>query len=303
MTQKHTYLYHIGNLPSNHALEHPGILYYSNTYLSLHQFNHLEKHYLISMSEEKVEGMFFYTNDKNGNHTSIDFAPFGSFIIDESIPLKDLIDWVQYCITSSLVIKHYAPIYGKKASQAMEKIGYRDKVIEINHHIELTNFDLGSLHGMQRRRIQKCLNAGFSFQQVCSEKAVEDTYDFLKKCRSDQGLEINISREKLLESFKNMPQQYYSFLILNEEEIIAASIVVQINEKIVYNYLPGSNKIYAKYSPMAFLLYQISLYFQQKSFRYLDLGIASINGKEQIGLALFKERMGGVRTEKPTYYF
>ena len=157
---------------------------------------------------------------------------------------------------------------------------------------------------MQQRRIRKCLKAGFVFEQISDVNKLESVYEFLAECRDQQGLKINISKDLFMESFLRLPEQYKAFAIFtSDRQMIAATVTLKVTEEIIYNYLPGSLKEFNDYSPMAFLLIELIKIFNENGFNYLDLGISSINGKPQEGLAVFKDRMGAIRSEKLTFSY
>jgi hypothetical protein len=173
---------------------------------------------------------------------------------------------------------------------------------EINHHLELNIEDYySSIHEMQRRKIAKCIQSKFKFQIEPSYK-VGEIYKFIQSCRTQQGLEINVSLNYLKGAFSLLASNYNLFTIRNKEnKILAATVIVMINESVVYNFLPAFDRNYKAHSPLAFLTYELYNYFSRKEFSYMDLGISSINGTPQEGLIKFKERMGATMTKRKNY--
>lgn len=173
---------------------------------------------------------------------------------------------------------------------------------EINHHLELNNEDYhSSIHEMQRRKIKKCLQSGYQFQNETNEN-LGKIYDFIKYCRAQQGLKINVSLMYLKRAFSSLPLHYKLFTIRNKENtILAATVVVIINDQVVYNFLPAFDRTHKKHSPLTLLTNELYSYFSHLGFLYMDLGITSIDGIPQEGLVRFKERMGAIKTKRKNY--
>ena len=174
---------------------------------------------------------------------------------------------------------------------------------DTNHHVQLSELESIQIHSMQKRRIKKCEREGFTFKKESLDQSLE-VYDFLVQCRSQQNLEINIERKKFFEVTCALPEHYELYSVKNDQgELVAATVVVIVNNKVVYNYLPGFDRTYHDFSPLAFLSHNLYSVLSQRQFEHFDLGVSSVNGVIQTGLAQFKERMGGIVGLKYTYHF
>ena len=98
-----------------------------------------------------------------------------------------------------------------------------------------------------------------------------------------------------------IPNAYKAYAILLNGELIAATIVVTVTDKVAYNFLPASNKKYNYLSPMAMLMICLYDHLRQSGFSNLDWGVTSIDGQIQQGLAVFKEAMGAKKSFRSTY--
>lgn len=179
-----------------------------------------------------------------------------------------------------------------------------DKTEEINHHVDLKDSNLfRRIHKMQIRKIEKCQDVGFTFQNGATMPHLE-IYQFIKKCRNQQGLEPNISEEHFIRLLSQLPEHYGIFNVLSPAgELAACTITLKVNDTIVYNFLPAFDRKFKEYSPIALLNYEMYGDLKSQGFKYLDLGISSINGEPQKGLVDFKERMGGINSNRCTYNF
>jgi len=297
------YILQNSNPPAAYRIAFEEPLYYQKGYLEIQDHPQVHSLYLLDTLEELIVGKAIFTVEPGSELVSISRAPFGSFVIARELDSNIIEHWLNEVITPKMIVKHPSFIYPNYASETLGKKA-SSVVMDLNHHIDLTDYSLRNLHNMQMRRIRKCKNAGYQFQSVTGDAAIAETHEFLTKCRKEQGLQINISASKLLRSFNALPSNYHAFQVRTRSgELIAATIALKVTNEIIYNYLPGSLKSFNKYSPMSFLLFRMALSYQEKSFRLLDLGVSSVDGKEQESLAIFKQRMGAKRSDKPIYYF
>ncbi|WP_456460870.1 GNAT family N-acetyltransferase [Reichenbachiella sp.] len=172
---------------------------------------------------------------------------------------------------------------------------------EINQHIFLESGLEQKLHAMQLRKIKKCQSEQLSFNQE-SVSNIPEVHSFLASCRKQQGLEININKQSLEQLFIKLPLNYECYTIRNNEgNILAATVLVLVNDQIVYNYLPGFDRSYKSLSPLSFLLFQLYQILRERNYKIFDLGISSINGGVQEGLYNYKNRMGANKSDRFVY--
>lgn len=178
----------------------------------------------------------------------------------------------------------------------LDEAGFSSAYEDINHHIELDSFQM---HAMEKRKLEKLNQTGLVVRELGSDYLPE-VYDFLKKCREEKSLELNVSFEKLEALFQLFPKRYSIFGAYLERQLVSAVITVQTTADVVYYYLPGTLERFKKESPMVGLIQHLVDHFKSK-VNYLDLGVSSAKGKPQEGLISFKERMGGIKSLKKTY--
>ena len=210
---------------------------------------------------------------------------------------KDVVESLRKEVISKMEVIHPPNLYqGFVSEDWLEQIGFREKYCEINHHIELSNFEM---HPMERRKLDKLNSLGFTVSEL-EQGQLSQAYDFLARCRKEKDLELNISLEKLSQLFLLFPDRYTIFGGYLAGQLISAVITVRITKEVVYYYLPGTSEVFKKESPMVGLIQHLVDYFKRQT-RHLDLGISSVQGKPQEGLIAFKERMGGMKTEKKVF--
>jgi len=274
------------------------IVYFSQAYLqsqshsSLQLFN--DESYFIPLSINKKKAI------------SIERSPFGSFL-DLSKDSSDYFHLFEKEVVTSLkvneieelLIKHPSSIYPHFLDKGLlSKVGYQLLYEDINQHIALDDEWQNRLHDMQSRKLKSLEKKGFEFKQI-SLSEIEVVHQFLTVCRQAQGLEINISLEKLKFLCENLPNTYDFFGTFRRNKLSAVCIAVRVTESIAYYYLAGTSPLFRSHSPMVLLIAGMVAFYRQLGFQYFDLGVSSFEGRPQETLRLFKERMGAIETKKP----
>ncbi|MCR9253384.1 MAG: GNAT family N-acetyltransferase [bacterium] len=278
----------------------PDLFYNSEKYQKLQGINNPIVHSYESENRAKGKIAFHQTNDFliSGHN-----APFGSFQFSDNIDNREAKRFIHDVsnIDQHFVIRHYPEFYGSSwISEELVNTGKFEVMKDLNHHIVISNSNSDDFHPMQKRRIRKCQKLGFTVHQTENKAEQEKAYEFIKSCRLEQGLTINISKEKYMASL-DIADHYHLFLVKYEEEIVCSSLLVKVNNEVIYNYLPASSARSKKYSPMAFLIDYLLKHYHDAGFKYFDWGQTSIDGVEQESLAQFKERMGAIRSDKYTF--
>jgi len=270
--------------------------------------------YFKSQSYEELtiaenENFFIAFNTANQRAISLEQCPFGSYAIRASVydPEKQIEEFrnklhmqLSKKRIRDLIIKHPSEIYTTHLSSDYLKPFYQQVYTDVNQHIILSANYRDSIHKMQERKLQALISEGFEFRLI-PQSDLKKAYDFLIVCRQAQGLEINITWDKLKSLATSLSDKYDCFAIFRENRISALCITVKVTKEVVYYFLPATSPFFRSQSPMVMLIEGMVDYYFKKGFKYLDLGISSIQGKPQETLKLFKERMGAVESEKITF--
>ena len=178
------------------------------------------------------------------------------------------------------------------------KFGYTK---EVNQFVPLSQDFEQNLHLMQLRKIKKCQQEQLMFSKE-TLSTIREVHSFLTMCRTQQGLDINIDSESLKQLFFKLPHNYECYTVRNrEKKLLAATIIVIVNDQIVYNYLPGFDRAYKSLSPLSFLLFQLYQVLGNRNYEVFDLGISSVDGELQNGLFTYKKRMAAIHSDRFIY--
>lgn len=249
---------------------------------------------------------FFIAFDQvNEMAISIPKSPFGSISCQNRVGnaggfINSVLNHLKERGLQKIFITHPPSIYNQYLKESdITKSGFKQAFSDINQHIVLNEDWEDSIHKMQKRKLESLRNDGFEFRKMANDE-LETAHKFLTVCRQAQGLQINISWEHLKTLNEQFPTRYECFGVFRDGKISALCIAVNVSDEVAYYYLPGTSPMFRNQSPMVMLIAGMVNYYRENGFKYLDLGVSSIEGKPQETLKMFKERMGAVITEKPT---
>jgi hypothetical protein len=239
-------------------------------------------------------------------------APFGSFTISEKVDFRTLHAFIGHISEffknikiKKIEVKHYPAFYqpgmNDEVVAALGLKGFKVSKIDINHHLEISGVDFSSLiHPMEARRLKKNEKAGFVFSQHQNIDA-EMLFSTIVSFRQAKKIPVNIDYATLQRLVHAFPDEYRFYSVSRGNEIIATTICIQVNQTVLYNFLPAHDVTYNNYSPMVYLMEGIYNEAAIQETRILDLGISSLEGELQSGLITFKERLGGIPKSKLTF--
>lgn len=274
------------------------ILFYQSEYFNSQTYNDF-----IAFSDENF---FIAFNQVDNEAISIPRSPFGSVSCRNASKgaeqfIETFTDHLRKKGIENIQLTHPSSIYAPFIpTAALEKAGFDLAYVDVNQHIVLQSHWENSIHKMQKRKLEGLKNEGFEFRKMRYDE-LETAHKFLTVCRQAQGLQINITLEKLKKLSDELPGKYECFGVFRDSKISALCIAVRASSEVAYYYLPATSPMFRNHSPMVMLIAGMVKFYLESGFKYLDLGVSSIEGKPQEPLKMFKERMGGITTEKPTF--
>ncbi len=240
-------------------------------------------------------------------------APFGSIECSSVFPGEVLDLFIQTLVQAArsagavtLRLVNFPLCYAPESAERLaKKLLTHGFVVPETHQtfylpVSNTPFDL-NLVPAERRRIAKCLEAGFLVNQLpLSDKA--EVINFLLKTRRQKGYTLTISPERLADLLHTFPNECAIFTVMDGDTIAALTITVRVRHDILYSFQPASNPDYDAFSPMVLLTKGLYTYCQQHQIGLLDLGPSlDENRQTKPGLARFKRNLGA--QESPRLVF
>jgi hypothetical protein len=239
-------------------------------------------------------------------------APFGSVEFNarlENQYLDFFLDHVEEFVLSKglkqLSLKGYpfcyAPEQAQILTQCLLRRGYRINHSALSYYLPVTvsPFEL-ALHHSEKRRLKKCLLANFQFQEEILPDLAE-VYAFVKASRLRRGYPLTLGWEDFNTLFTQFPEQYQVFTVKDGPNVVALTVTVRINDRILYNFYPADAANYQTFSPTVFLIKGLYDYCQLHGLGQLDLGIASDDLLPNYGLICFKKNLGAQASLKLSF--
>lgn len=239
-------------------------------------------------------------------------APFGSAqlapglsatVVDAFIALVD--EQMSRRGVQQVQVRNYPCCYDEAGSalltQAFTQRGYHIATAELNNHLPLHQDFRAHLHPSERRRLRKCEQHGFRFEQE-TPLLLPLAYEFLARCRREKGQTLSLSLERLQELFRLFPQHYFLFSVRDADgEWAALTVALQVNDGVLYNFYPASPLAYNSFSPVVLLNAGLHAFGQASGMRLLDLGTSMLPEGPNYSLLQFKRHLGGVLSLKLTF--
>ncbi len=257
-------------------------------YLLDHSTKSYQAHIAFSLSEENALSHFK--------------APFGGLEVSDLISDEGL-DYFTKQVLHRLREKNIYELRIHQPPENYQSNSHINSVFQFNG-LELSQervyhdvtIEQGSIKDkiaeMQQRRLRKCEKVGFEFKHF-SETELESVFKQIDRWRTLAQKGLSMTWADLQKTSKENPKRYHSFGVMDGDLLIAASIVILVNEKVLYHFFPASNDVYNKYSPMVMLISGIYEWGRENGFKHIDLGTSYIDGSINTSLRTFKERMGG----------
>jgi hypothetical protein len=275
-------------------------------------FRNRPKNVIAFTSEEDHDVLvkIFFTRTDTHIH-SLDRSPFGGFIVSEKATeqhvLKLIDEFERWCVNNSvseISVRAYPDIYNPGQSEMVHRIlvsaGYKIVNREL---LQVIHIDANSINGFNRnrkRKLKECIDAGFHFEQLVPDQ-LEQVYEIFVECRTAKGYPVTMSLRDFKREFKNFPDQYLLFGVKDKGELVAASVCVAVNNRILYDFFHGDKLSLRAFSPVTLLIKGIIDFCRARKFRLLDLGVSTDEEGVNAGLHQFKNSFGADTNQKLTF--
>ncbi|OEK00238.1 hypothetical protein BFP97_01350 [Roseivirga sp. 4D4] len=188
-------------------------------------------------------------------------------------------------------------------SDCLIDLGYDIIQNRIFHTISVDESDLyDRMHKMEQRKIKKCIDGGATFKEVKRDK--KKVFQWINRFRDLDYKPPSMTWADLENTNALNPKMYRVFAVYMDEFMLAATVVVMVNDESVYHFMPASDvdfRHYKKFSPMVFLVDNLYKWCQRNGIKTLDLGTSYVDMKMKTSLSKFKENIGGKPTEAKSW--
>ena len=267
----------------------------------------------LQSSEDGRIAAVLHLNLSGAEALSLPQAPFGGVQAAPDLPPEALArvleaaeNWCHTNKVGKLVIRTAPADYDEMQSARLKTVygngGFAPIGTLVNHHIRVTAAPfLDRIHTSERRRLRKCLRAGFT-AEIWETPDPAQVYAFLTESRKRQGYPLSLDYHQLRELLTSLPRQAQVFVVKNKDQLVSLTVGIRVSATILYNFCPADNLDYRSYSPMVLLNGYLYEYAQSAGIELIDLGVSLDHlGNEKASLMRFKENLGAEKSEKVTY--
>jgi len=269
---------------------------------SFHALN--EKHRIV------VAVIHFHV--ANGEARSPLKAPFGSLELAPGVSLMVVFNFLEFVEsrlksrgTRRIRIKHYPSDYNSAESALLHtfliNLGYHIVDAEAGALITVSDDAFEStLDSWERRKLRQGAASGLQGREL-PRAELRAVYEFIHACREQKGYTLSMSLPDILDAARTFEKEFILFGIFHEDQLVAASIAIRVNRRVLYNFYAAHAAEFDSLSPVVFLIDRLYGYCRQHSIALLDLGTSAVDGKPNFGLLDFKIRLGAKPTTKFTF--
>jgi|SRR5690554_254027 len=269
----------------------------SDSFISI---NELKQDKILRLMKKGESSLGLIVGLKNGVLRSPFSAPFGGFHYSNEYMFYNqvydfLSDLKEYLVNErikeisiTLPPDLYQVNMNAKLVTAFIDLGYTMEKPEINNWINLLEFDGKWTKSVVAQNCRKAINNGLEWSLANEMEEFVKVYEVIHNNREDQGRKIFMTLEDILNVKKVFPVDF--FLIREKDgNCVGAGIFYQGNNKIVQGIFLGDDMKKRNLGVMNYLYMNIYNYYKELGFKYIDLGISSLNGEPNQGLIRFKE--------------
>lgn len=300
-----------GNPPASFKKDYEISLFNSQTYQQLQRQSGWKSYHVVRKDRKKIlASVFFFVEEAKA--WSPWRAPFGSFELSDKITTQELFDFVSFIEKKlkdqgvrQVSIKSYPEQYHSSHHSLISVVlfnhGYKIINAELGACIDVNEMSLASkMDSWEKRKLNQGIKEGLMFNYLDSKK-LKQVYDFILECRQAKGYILSMTWEELQNTVKNLKHSFKLFGVFLKGELVAASISVRINNRVLYNFYSAHHPQYNRISPVVFLINSMYKWCYDHKMNLLDLGTSAMGGIPNFPLIDFKLRLGAHPAMKLTF--
>lgn len=249
---------------------------------------------------------------ENGIASSPRKAPFGSIEFVPNLAPKVLYDFISFILeevkkigAQKIFFKNPPASYNQSQQSLLTTFllnhGFSVQRAEIGAVIPVTNANYTSLlSDWEKRKLKQAKLEELSFEETDTYQ-LSAIYTFIEKCRAGKGYKLSMSLAQLEALQNTFPNALKLFASRKQNELVAACIALEVSSNILYTFYYDHAEVFARCSPVVFLMEGVYSYCQHRSYTLLDLGTSNLAFQPNFGLLDFKLNLGGQPTSKFTF--
>lgn len=299
----------LDHLPKGYQEKYRPIIYNSKTFLASNNDLPQIHFYWVEKKAQMAYAHVAFSIEESEASSPL-MAPFGGVEYDDDLSTADLCTFLIF-VEKELKTKGVLYVnlsqppqsYGSQENlnEVFIDLKYKIKSKRMFHGISITEKDsISKMSVMEQRRLKKCNKAGFEFKKLPSSK-LSEVYNVIAKWRDLKEKPLSMAWNVMSHARKLNPGMYLPFGVYDDDKLIAATIAIKVNSKVLYHFYPAHSADYNNYSPMVMLVDGLYTWCYGNQIELLDLGTSYVNNKINQSLVRFKKHLGGDESQAFVY--
>lgn len=238
-------------------------------------------------------------------------APFGSVEISPDVTSAVLDHFLEFAETRleqagvmKIVIRNppdaYQPAAAKILRHIFSRRGYTISTSEITSIIEVSSKTFDTVvHPRKKRKLKQANTLPFQFLRL-EGSSLREVYEFIARCRMEKKYKLSITLGDLQRMVDQFPDNYHIFAVYYMNELVAASVAIQVNDHVLYHFISDHLRKIGSFSPALVLMDGIYNFCLDRGLPLLDLGTSAPDGVSNSRLLNFKNELGSKDADKIT---
>jgi hypothetical protein len=172
-------------------------------------------------------------------------------------------------------------------------------IVDINYHVDVESWSKKNLSKGNRKKIRQFYDLG-GVVSYSNADVIEQCYEVLVENRKRRGVSLTMQYADFENSLLLCGENFKLIQASLENQIVAACYLVKIFPDYWYVLFWGELVDFRSLSPVASLFQFLIEEAKRNRVKFLDLGISSVEGALDEGLARFKSNLGAVPSQKIT---
>ena len=303
------YTFHVGTAPTDYSVAFEESLFNSYEHRILQSLTGWHSFFILDDREKKICGAIHF-HVLEGVALSPLRSPFGSLEFADDLDQKVLSGFIEYfqqqlqaLNVSKIMIKNPPELYSSHIRIFQDLLCSKGFIVSFNeldsailirgkHYDEI-------IHARKRRRLRQIFNESLEFK-LLDYQSLNDVYNFIHQRREEKGMKLSMTLDDLSKTVSSFKNEYPLFGVYHSNELVAASVTVRVNSKILYHFISDYIRKTEKMAPGLVLMQGIYNYCVAQKITLLDLGTSQINDNQNETLIRFKKEIGGIENTKCT---
>lgn len=197
--------------------------------------------------------------------------------------------------------ENFDPVFCSVHNQVLSRIMDTSQT-DLSQWIAVNQWTLSDMSRGNQKRQRALLSRG-AYCRILETSEFPRAYHLLAANRERKGVKLSISLSRYLNLLEVLPADYRCWGVIDATgDLLAAALTVRLSNKILYVFYWGDTPEGRARSAVALLASSLVEAAQSMGFEQLDLGVSSICGVLNDGLARFKSNLGAQQALRTTWY-